>query len=685
MSDTHPFYDMHTHGFVRVATSTPSVHTADVAFNRAGILDEAHRAHEAHVDLLLYPELSLSSYALDDLVMQEALLEAVEHEIETIRAASETLSPVLVIGAPLRRNGRIYNCAVVIAHGEVLGAVPKSYLPNYREFYEKRWFAHGRECRDLWIAINGAEVPFGVDLLFAAQDLPGFTFGIEICEDFWAPMPSGSRTALAGATILLNLSASPVTIGRADERKALCHVSSTRLICAYAYSAAGHGESTTDLAWDGQGMIYELGDLLAESARFDLQPELSIADIDTRRIVAERSRNATFNDCAEAEGHPEDSFRTVAFDHAPAAGDIGLIRPVRRFPFVPDRQHRLDEDCYEAFNIQVDALMRRFQSTHAKCMVIGISGGLDSTHALIVAAKACDRLGLPRTTIRGYTMPGFGTSEGTKSNAWKLMRALGIAAEEIDIRPAAELMLKDIDHPYAGGEPVYDVTFENVQAGLRTDYLFRIAGHHGGFVIGTGDLSELALGWCTYGVGDQMSHYAVNAGVPKTLIQYLIHWATGTEQFDPETDAVLEAILATEISPELVPAGEDQLIQSTEAMVGPYELNDFFLHHVVRYGQKPSHVAFLAWHAWRDRSRGLWPHAFPEAKKNAYDLATITAWLDKFLARFFGFSQFKRSAIPNGPKVSAGGALSPRGDWRAPSDAVADLWKAELKANVPEG
>ncbi|MEN7535988.1 NAD(+) synthase [Aurantiacibacter flavus] len=685
MSDTHPFYDMHTHGFVRLATSTPRVRTADVAFNCEGILDEARRAHEARVDLLLYPELSLSSYALDDLVMQEALLESVEHEIETIRKASAKLTPVLVIGAPLRRNGRIYNCAVVIAHGEVLGAVPKSYLPNYREFYEKRWFAHGRDCRDLWIAINGAEVPFGVDLLFAAQDLPGFTFGIEICEDFWAPTQPGTLAALAGATIVLNLSASNIVIGKSDERHLLCRASSSRAVCAYAYSASGHGESTTDLAWDGQGMIYELGDLLVESSRFDLHPELCITDIDTRRILDDRMRMGTFNDCAEAEGRPEDSFRTVAFDHAPAPGDIGLIRPIRRFPFVPNRQHRLDEDCYEAFNIQVDALMRRFQSTHAKCMVIGISGGLDSTHALIVAAKACDRLGLPRTTIRGYTMPGFGTSDGTKENAWKLMRALGIEAEEIDIRPAAELMLKDIGHPYAEGEPVYDVTFENVQAGLRTDYLFRLAGHHGGFVIGTGDLSELALGWCTYGVGDQMSHYAVNAGVPKTLIQYLIRWATRSNQFDPQTDEVLEAILATEISPELVPAGEDQQLQSTEAMIGPYELNDFFLHHVVRFGQKPSHVAFLAWHAWRDRSEGLWPHAFPKHKKNEYDLATIAHWLDKFLARFFGFSQFKRSAIPNGPKVSAGGALSPRGDWRAPSDAVADLWREELKANVPAG
>jgi len=684
MSDTHPFFDMHNHGFVRVATSTPKVRTADVAYNAAGIIEEAHRAHAAHVDLLLYPELCLSSYAIDDLHMQEALLEAVEREVESIRAASASLTPVLVIGAPLRRNGRIYNCAVVIAQGEILGAVPKSFLPNYREFYEKRWFAHGRDCRELWIAVNGAEVPFGVDLIFAAQNLPGFTFGIEICEDFWAPAQPGTMAALAGATILLNLSASNITIGKSDERHLLCRASSARSVCAYAYSASGHGESTTDLAWDGQGMIYELGELMVESSRFDLHPELCITDIDTRRILSERMRMGTFNDAAEDAGRPEDTFRTIAFDHAYTQGDIGLERPIRRFPFVPNRQEKLDEDCYEAFNIQVDALMRRIGATNPKCLVIGISGGLDSTHALIVAAKACDRLGLPRSTIRAYTMPGFATSDGTKSNAWKLMRAFGVTAEEIDIRPTATTMLENIGHAFADGEPVYDVTFENVQAGLRTDYLFRLAGQHGGWVVGTGDLSELALGWCTYGVGDHMSHYAVNSGVPKTLIQYLIRWAERTGQFDRAVDEALEAVLDTEISPELVPAGADGAIQSTESIIGPYELNDFFLHHILRYGQKPSHVAFLALHAWRDIEHGLWPHAFPDAKKNAYALATIRKWLEKFLRRFFTFSQFKRSAIPNGPKVSAGGALSPRGDWRAPSDAVGDVWLEELNANVPE-
>ena len=681
--DTHPFYDLHTHGFVRVATATPRTRTADVAYNAQGILEQAGKAHEQGVDLLLYPELCLSSYAIDDLHLQTALLEAVERHLSDIVEASERLSPVLVIGAPLRRNGRIYNCAIAITQGRILGVVPKSYLPNYREFYEKRWFSHGRECVGLEITVGGETVPFGTDIVFEASDLAGFTFGIEICEDFWSPNPPGTLAALAGATILLNLSASNITIGKSDERHMLTRASSSRSVCAYAYSASGYGESTTDLAWDGQGMIYELGDLLVESERFDHAPELCVTDIDTRRILAERMRMQTWGDAGDFAGRPEDWYRRATFEHGAARRDIGLVRPIRRFPFVPNRREKLDEDCYEAFNIQVDALMRRIESTKAKTIVIGISGGLDSTHALLVAAKAMDRLGRPRTDIRGYTMPGFATSDHTKSNAWKLMEAFHITAEEIDIKPAARQMLEDIDHPFSDGEPQYDTTFENVQAGLRTDYLFRLAGHHSGFVLGTGDLSELALGWCTYGVGDQMSHYAVNAGVPKTLIQYLIRWTTTTHQFDDGVDEILLAILDTEISPELVPAGADGAIQSTQSIIGPYELNDFFLHHVIRWGQSPSHVAFLAWHAWKDAQAGLWPIDFPQEVRNQYDLSTIAKWLENFVKRFFAFSQFKRSALPNGPKVSAGGALSPRGDWRAPSDAVADVWLADLHGVLP--
>ncbi|WP_301751300.1 NAD(+) synthase [uncultured Erythrobacter sp.] len=684
MSEAHPFFDMHEHGFVRVATATPCSRPADVAYNTAGVLAEAQKAHDAHVDLVVFPELTLSSYAIDDLLLQYALIERVEQALAEVVAESADLHPVLIVGAPLKRADKLYNCAVVIAHGQILGVVPKSFLPNYREFYEKRHFAHGRGCTDLWIAVAGEEVPFGTDLVFAAANLPGFRLGVEICEDFWAPIPPGMTAALAGALILCNLSASPVTIGRADDRHLHCRSSASRAIAAYVYSASGYGESTTDLAWDGQGVIYEMSSLLAQSERFDRSGELTIVDIDTERLAAERLRNQTFADAAEWAGRPEDSYRRIVFEHAYAEGDIGLVRPVARFPFVPDRPEKLDEDCYEAFNIQVDALMRRIESTGAKSLVIGISGGLDSTHALIVAAKACDRLGIPRTAIRGYTMPGFGTSDGTKTNAHRLMEAMEITAGEIDIRPAASKMLEDIGHAFAAGEPVHDVTFENVQAGLRTDYLFRLAGQHGGFVVGTGDLSELALGWCTYGVGDHMSHYGVNSGVPKTLIQYLIRWVIRTGQFTDACGTVLSDVLGMEISPELVPPGADGAMQSTESLVGPYELNDFFLHHVIRYGQRPSKVAFLAWHAWKDAGLGLWPAGFPGEGKNAYDLATIARWMDKFCARFFGFSQFKRSALPNGPKVSSAGALSPRGDWRAPSDAVATVWLEELRDNLPE-
>lgn len=678
------FYSLHRHGFVRVATATPAVRTADVAFNREAILKEARHAHDARCDLVVFPELSLSSYAVDDLHLQSAFVETCARAVGEIVDASAELAPVLLIGAPLEKNGRLYNCALAIARGRLLGAVPKSYLPNYREYYEKRWFSHGRNVIGETIEVAGRHAPFGTDLVFAASDLPGFVFHTEICEDYWAPDPPSTQGALAGATILTNLSASNITIGKSDERHMLAQAQSARAVAAYAYSAAGPGESTTDLAWDGQGMIYELGDLLCESERFDLSSELCIADIDTGRILGERMRMQTFGTAAEAAGRPEARWRRIAFDHRPHFADAGLVRPIRRFPFVPNRQSHLDHDCYEAFNIQVEGLRRRFEATGGETMVIGVSGGLDSTHALIVAAKACDQLGIGRDRILGFTMPGFATSDETKANAWTLMDALGVTGEEIDIRPAARQMLEDMGHPFAEGKSVYDVTFENVQAGLRTDYLFRLANQRRGFVIGTGDLSEIALGWSTYGVGDQMSHYAVNSGVPKTLIQYLIRWTERTGQFDDRVNAALDAILDTEISPELVPADDKGNIQSTEDKIGPYALHDFFLHHTIRYGQPPSKVAFLAWHAWRDIEAGSWPHAFPEDRKEAYDLATIRKWLEVFVRRFFAFSQFKRSAIPNGPKVSAGGALSPRGDWRAPSDASAAVWLEELARSVPE-
>ncbi|PTQ13051.1 NAD(+) synthase [Sphingomonas oleivorans] len=678
------FFSIHAQGFVRVAACTPLATAGDPAANVEATLALAREGDAQAVDLMLFPELGISSYALDDLHLQDALLDAVEAGIARIVEESRSLKPVLLVGAPLRRNGRLYNTALAIARGRILGVVPKAYLPNYREYYEKRWFAPGAGLRGLEIEVAGQTVPFGTDLLFAASDLADFVFHAEICEDYWSPTPPSTMGALAGALILCNLSASNIVIGKARERALLCASQSFRAVAAYIYSAAGPGESTTDLAWDGQAMIHELGEPIAESRRFSTEPGMIVADIDVQRLRLERMRNGTFNDSAAVAGHPETAFRRVRFEHRPTMEDVGLHRALRRFPFVPDTPEQLDQDCYEAFNIQVEGIAKRIAATGTKHLVIGVSGGLDSTHALIVAAKACDRLGMARSAILGFTMPGFATGEETKGNAWALMRALGVTGAEIDIRPAARQMLADMGHPFASGEPVYDVTFENVQAGLRTDYLFRLANQRQGFVVGTGDLSELALGWCTYGVGDQMSHYAVNAAVPKTLIQYLIRWCVQTGQFDAETDRVLTAILGTEISPELVPADADGAIQSTQSKIGPYELHDFFLHYVVRYGLPPSKIAFLAWHAWKDVAAGRWPAGMPEEARNAYDLATIRRWLGEFLFRFFQTSQFKRSAIPNAPKVSAGGSLSPRGDWRAPSDGTARPWLAEL-AGVPDG
>ena len=680
---TQAFHSIHTHGFVRAAVCTPAVIPGDPGFNAAETLRLAREGDARGCDLMLFPELGISAYAIDDLFMQDALLRRVEAEISALVTASATLKPVLIVGAPLAHNGRLYNCAVAISRGRILGVVPKSFLPNYREYYEKRWFAPGAGVTGLEMVIAGQTVPFGTDLVFAADDLTDFVFHMEICEDFWAPQPPSTFGAMAGALILCNLSASNIVVGKADDRELLCASQSTRCMAAYLYSAAGPGESTTDLAWDGQASIHELGRRLALTDRFPTTSQVAIADIDVERMRLERMRTPTFNDAAAAAGHPERTFRRIRFAYQPTFEDIGLIRPLDRFPFVPDDPARLDKDCYEAFNIQVQGLTKRIQATKSKHLVIGVSGGLDSTHALIVAAKAFDAVGLPRENILAFTLPGFATSDGTKANAWALMRGIGVTAEEIDIRPTARLMLEEIGHPFADGEPVYDITFENVQAGLRTDYLFRLANQRNGFVLGTGDLSELALGWCTYGVGDQMSHYNVNSGVAKTLIQHLIRWVVKTGQFDHGANATLLSILGTEISPELVPADATGAIQSTQAKIGPYELQDFNLFHITRFGLRPSKVAFLAWHAWHDVAKGQWPENFPEDTRNAYDLATIKKWLGLFLFRFFEISQFKRSAMPNGPKVISGGALSPRGDWRAPSDGVAKVWLDELEANVP--
>ncbi|ABQ33235.1 NAD(+) synthase [Bradyrhizobium sp. BTAi1] len=676
------FHSIYRHGFARVAACVTASSVANPAANAAAILAAARACHDQGAAVAVFPELCLSGYAIDDLVKQDPLLDAVQRGLLTLVEASHDLTPVLIVGAPLRFSHRVYNCAVVIHRGEVLGVVPKIYLPTYREFYEGRHFASGAGIRGEMIEVAETMAPFGTDLLFAAADVAGLVIGVEVCEDMWIPVTPASELALAGATVLANLSGSPITVGRAESRSLLCRSTSARCLAAYIYAAAGVGESTTDLAWDGQTSIFENGVLLAESERFRQTGQTIFADVDLDLLRQERALMGTFDDNARAQTRGE-HYRRIGFELQPTKDDIGFMRSIERFPFVPSDAARLDQDCYEAYNIQVAGLTQRLRATGTKRIVIGVSGGLDSTHALIVAAKAMDLLGLPRTNILAYTMPGFATGAQSKSYAHALMKALEVSAAELDIRPAATQMLKDIGHPFGRGEAVYDVTFENVQAGLRTDYLFRLANDRGGLVLGTGDLSELALGWCTYGVGDQMSHYNVNAGVPKTLIQHLIRWVIASHQFSADVDRTLEAVLAAEISPELVPVKEGETPQSTQAAIGPYELQDFNLFYTLRYGMRPSKIAFMAHHAWKDVGDGAWPPGFPADKRHAYALGEIRKWLEVFLKRFFAFSQFKRSAMPNGPKVVAGGSLSPRGDWRAPSDGNATAWLEDLES-VPK-
>ena len=682
-----PFNSLYSHGFVRVCVGVPTVRVADPAYNTERTLELARRASECGAAVALFPELGISAYTNDDLFQQDALLEAVKVALESVIAASRTLVPVLLVGAPLRFENKLFNCAVVIYHGKILGIVPKSYLPNYREFYEKRQFASARDAVTREVRLLGQVVSFGADLVFDAENIPGFTLFAEICEDLWTPVPPSTWGALAGATILANLSASNITIGKARYRRELCAVQSSRCAAAYLYSCAGPGESTTDLAWDGYALIYENNEMLAESERFPETAQLIVGDIDLDRLVQERARLTSFTDTVHDHREKIREMRRIAFTFEVPSGDVALERPVERFPYVPSDSHLRDEHCYEAYNIQVHGLMKRLQSTGIEKIIIGVSGGLDSTHALIVAAKTMDRLGLPRQNILGYTMPAFATSDRTLRNALALMASLGISGSTIDIRPSCLQMLRDLGHPFVSGEPVYDITFENVQAGERTSHLFRLANFHGGLVLGTGDLSELALGWATYGVGDHMSHYNVNASLPKTLIQYLIRWVIGSHQFEEQTNGTLQSILDTEISPELVPhhsEDRDKPAQSTEDKIGPYALQDFNLYYITRYGFLPSKVAYLARHAWGDRMRGAWSAEIPDEKRAEYDLSTIKKWLEVFLYRFFKTSQFKRSCIPNGPKVGSGGSLSPRGDWRAPSDSEATVWLEELRRHVPD-
>ncbi len=683
MSAADSFHSLYAHGFVRVAVCAPKVEVAAPAVNARRILALAKQAADKHAVLALFPELGLSAYSIEDLTLQDALLDAVEAAVGAIIEASRTLPALLVVGAPVRSEQRLFNCALVIHRGTLLGVVPKTYLPNYREFYEKRQYTSAPQAIGDTAQIAGLRAPFGNDLLFAARNLADFVLHAEICEDVWVPIPPSTYAALAGATVLANLSASDVTVGKAVYRRLLCTSQSAKCISAYLYAAAGYGESTTDLAWDGHGIICENGELLAEAQRFASTDHFIYADIDLEHLRQERMRMTSFSDCVQLHRERISGLRRIEFDLDMPTMPVALERGVARFPYVPSDERTLDERCREVYQIQVQGLAKRMEATGIQKPVIGVSGGLDSTQALLVAVKAADQLGLPRSNVLAYALPGLATSERTRGNAQRLMQALNVTAQEIDIRPSVMQMLSDIGHPYARGEPVYDVTFENVQAGERASHLFRLANLHGGLVVGTSDLSELALGYTTYGVGDQMSHYAVNASVPKTLVQHLIRWVAASGEPGTAAAQVLLDILSTRISPELVPAAQGAGPQPAEAAVGPYELQDFNLYYTSRLGFRPSKVAFLAMHAWSDRERGAWPAAIPASERREYDLPTIRRWLQLFLERFFETSQFKRSALPNGPKVGSGGSLSPRSDWRAPSDARADAWLEELARGLP--
>ena len=660
MAAAGQFFNLYRQGFARVALATPLVRIGDPMANAAATLALMREAAANKAVVAVFPELGLSAYSCEDLFHQQALLRASESALAWLLARSRRLPVAAFVGLPVVADGLLYNCAALICGGRLLGVVPKTYLPNYREFYELRQFAPGgHSTRELSLA--GQCAPFG-PLLFRLKQQPRLVLFAEICEDLWVPAPPSSYAALAGATVIANLSASNVVIGKHQYRRDLAANQSARCIAAYLYSAAGAGESTTDLAWDGHAMAYENGSLLAESQRFSGRAQLTLADLDLERLEADRMRQNSFGESARRHAAEIARFKWVDFSIQLPGGKVILDRKVEKFPYVPSAPATRDARCEEVYRIQVEGLATRMRATGTKNLVVGVSGGLDSTQALLVCARTVDELGLPRKNILAYTMPGFATSTRTRSSAWQLMRAVGASAEEIDIRPSCMQMFRDLGHPYARGRKQYDIAFENVQAGERTSHLFRLANHHRGLVVGTGDLSELALGWSTYGVGDHMSHYNVNVSVPKTLIRYLIGWVAKAGQFDDAVRKALERVLSTEISPELVPGK-----QRTEETVGPYELQDFNLYYTLRFGYSPSKVAFLAWHAWKDK----------------YELREIRRWLDVFLRRFFQTSQFKRSALPNGPKVGSGGSLSPRGDWRAPSDGNASAWLADLRT-IPQ-
>jgi len=685
MTDRHSFFNLYSHNFVRIAVATPQVLVADPAANAKQTIALMREAAERNALLVVFPELGLSAYSCEDLFHQQALLDASRDALSEVVEASLEIPIVSVVGVPLTFDNLLFNCAAVVHKGRILGLVPKSYLPNYREFYELRQFTPAdHRLRDSVELLGQRDIPFGNRLLFQAEEQPLLVFFVEICEDLWVPIPPSSYAALAGATVLINISASNVTIGKGDYRRLLVADQSGRCVAAYVYSAAGCGESTTDLAWDGHGLIYENAVRVAETQRFLYHPQVTIGDIDLDRLAQDRMRQNTFGEAVRHHREDAARFRTIRVPtRLPAGERLPLERSYERFPYVLSDPAGRDERCKEVYEIQVQGLVKRLQASGIQKVVIGVSGGLDSTQALLVCARAMDVMKRDRKNILAYTMPGFATSERTLSQAKRLMAAVHCEAHEIDIRPSCLQMLKDIGHPFASGQQVFDATFENVQAGERTSHLFRLANQYGGLTVGTSDLSELALGYCTYGVGDHMAHYHVNASVPKTLIQYLLRWVANTRQLGADVSGVLQEVLDTTIAAELVPCEPGEEMRGAEEVVGPYELQDFNLYYTLRFGYAPPKVAFLAWSAWHDRQKGPWPDV-PDSKRHEYTIGEIKRWLHVFLQRFFKYSQFKRSAMPNAPKVGSGGSLSPRSDYRAPSDSEASAWLTQLD-RIPDG
>lgn len=643
-----------TFGFVRVAAGVPRVRVADTAFNAAQAAALAHAAHHDGAHLLVLPECTLTGYTANDLFQQRALLDAARAALLALCAETASCDTVIVAGLPLALDNQLFNCAAVLWHGAVLGIVPKTFIPGYKEFYEQRWFTSGADALAESVDLGGVSVPFGTDLLFRAEGPAPFTFGVELCEDLWSPVPPSSMHALAGATLLCNLSASNELVAKAHYRSQLVRQQSARCIAGYVFASAGTGESTTDVVFGGHAMIAENGVMLAENARFERESVLLIADVDSARLQHDRRTTTSFSTAA-AEHAP--SCRIVDFSLTQPRWQTPLRRTISPHPFVPADPAERATRCAEIFNIQTAALAKRLEHCGMRRVVLGVSGGLDSTLALLVAVKTFDLLGYDRRDIHALTLPGFGTTSRTRSNVDALCAALGVTGEAIDIRPVCSHIFEDIGH-----DPLqHDVTYENVQARTRTLLLMNRANQLGALQLGTGDLSELALGWCTYS-GDHISMYNVNCGVPKTLVRYLIAWVAETH-CDPRARQVLIDVLDTPISPELLPPSADGAIaQKTEEAIGPYELHDFFLYHTVRCGAPPRVTLLLAAQAFNGR----------------YTREVILRWLRVFYTRFFAH-QFKRSCVPDGPKVGSV-SLSPRGDWRMPSDASPATWLAELDA-----